>query len=108
MGPLESTPQTASQSVLLVGLAVGLADRQTPYRERMAASDDVRYLSVVLVNGCYSAPLNFGVTVHGNAMARFHIEGGSKKGHKLKPIILSDLNRFTFFTGRFLSKFAVN
>jgi len=66
-------------SSVFVGLAVGLADRQTPYRQRMAASDDVRQLSVVLVNCCYSAPLNLAVTVHGNAMARFHIEGGPKK-----------------------------
>jgi len=33
---------------------------------------------------------------------------GQKRGHKLMNIILSNLNRFTnFFTGRFLSKFAV-
>jgi len=31
-----------------------------------------------------------------------------KRGHRLMTIILSNLNRFTiFFTGRFLSKFAV-
>jgi len=30
-----------------------------------------------------------------------------KRGHRLVTIILSNLNRFTFFTTRFLSKFAV-
>jgi len=40
---------------------------------------------------------------------RWHVQGGPKKrGHRLVTIILSNLNRFTFFfTGRFLSKFAV-
>ena len=34
--------------------------------------------------------------------------GHKKRGHRLMTIILSNLNRFTnFFTGRFLSKFAV-
>jgi len=34
---------------------------------------------------------------------------GQKRGHRLMTIILSILNRFkTFFTGRFLGKFAVN
>jgi len=37
-----------------------------------------------------------------------HTTMGQKRGYRLMTIILSNLNRFTiFFTGRFLSKFAV-
>ena len=37
-----------------------------------------------------------------------NMQGGPKKrGHRLMTTILSNLNRFEFFTGRFFSKFAV-
>ena len=39
---------------------------------------------------------------------RRDIQGGPKKrGHRVMTTILSNLNRFNFFTGRFLGKFAV-
>jgi len=65
-----------------------------------------RLLLLVLVRGRHGfLDLSFHRNM-GNCAHSYRV--GQKWGHKIMAMILSNLNRFTIFTGRFLGKFAVN